>query len=46
MGYEKAFFTNKLGRPEIFNRFGDNFVVFNYIKDEVAKMIIKNNRLI
>ncbi len=41
-GEIKAFFTNELGRPEIFNRFGDNFVVFNFIKDQVATKIIKN----
>lgn len=39
----KTFFTNKLGRPEIFNRFGDNFVVFNFIKNEVAKQILNKN---
>jgi ATP-dependent Clp protease ATP-binding subunit ClpA len=39
----KTFFTNKLGRPEIFNRFGDNFVVFNFIKNEVAKQILSKN---
>jgi ATP-dependent Clp protease ATP-binding subunit ClpA len=42
----KAFFTNKLGRPEIFNRFGDNFVVFDFIKNEVAKQILEKNLLI
>ncbi|MDZ7276636.1 MAG: AAA family ATPase [candidate division KSB1 bacterium] len=34
-------FKYKLGRPEIFNRFGNNFVVFNYIKPEVMAQIIK-----
>jgi flagellar biosynthesis GTPase FlhF len=39
----KAFFASTLGRPEIFNRFGDNFVVFDFIRPEVAaKIIIKN----
>jgi flagellar biosynthesis GTPase FlhF len=39
----KAFFANTLGRPEIFNRFGDNFVVFDFIRPDVAaKIIIKN----
>jgi ATP-dependent Clp protease ATP-binding subunit ClpA len=42
----KAFFTNKLGRPEIFNRFGDNFVVFDFIKNEVAKQILEKNLLV
>ena len=35
----RSFFTNELGRPEIFNRFGDNFVVFNFIKGNVADRI-------
>lgn len=39
----KAFFTNKLGRPEILNRFGDNFVVFDFIKNAVAKQILEKN---
>ncbi|WP_397447423.1 AAA family ATPase [Polaribacter sp. R77954] len=39
----KTFFTNKLGRPEIFNRFGDNFVVFSFIKNQVAKQILNKN---
>jgi ATP-dependent Clp protease ATP-binding subunit ClpA len=39
----KAFFANKLGRPEIFNRFGDNFVVFDFIRPEVANRIILKN---
>ncbi|MCK6440030.1 MAG: AAA family ATPase [Planctomycetes bacterium] len=34
-------FKYKLGRPEIFNRFGNNFVVFNYIKPEVMAQIIE-----
>ncbi len=33
-------FKYELGRPEIFNRFGNNFVVFNYIKPEVMAQII------
>ncbi len=33
-------FRFKLGRPEIFNRFGNNFVVFNYIQPEVMSQII------
>jgi ATP-dependent Clp protease ATP-binding subunit ClpA len=39
----KAFFGNKLGRPEIFNRFGDNFVVFDFIRPEVASQIVMKN---
>ena len=30
------FFLNQAGRPEIKNRIGDNFIVFEYIKKEVA----------
>lgn len=39
----KAFFGSKLGRPEIFNRFGDNFVVFDFIRPDVASKIVKKN---
>ena len=39
----KNFFSMKLGRPEIFNRFGDNFVVFDFIRQEVAESIFENN---
>jgi ATP-dependent Clp protease ATP-binding subunit ClpA len=39
----KTFFSNKLGRPEIFNRFGDNFVVFDFIRPEDAKTIVLRN---
>lgn len=43
----KAFFGIKLGRPEIFNRFGDNFVVFDFIRPEVAtKIALKNLNVI
>jgi len=43
----KYFFGNKLGRPEIFNRFGDNFVVFDFIRPEVAgKIVFKNLNVI
>jgi len=39
----KSFFASTLNRPEIFNRFGDNFVVFDYIRPEIAtKIIVKN----
>jgi len=33
-------FKFTLGRPEIFNRFGNNFVVFDYIREEVMGKII------
>ena len=39
----KNFFGSTLGRPEIFNRFGDNFVVFDFIRPEVAVKIIQKN---
>lgn len=39
----KAFFNNKLGRPEILNRFGDNFVVFDFIRPDVAVKIVEKN---
>ncbi|MBK8464900.1 MAG: ATP-dependent Clp protease ATP-binding subunit [Chloracidobacterium sp.] len=39
----KNFFGSTLGRPEIFNRFGDNFVVFDYIRPEVAGRIVQKN---
>ena len=39
----KNFFGSKLGRPEIFNRFGDNFVVFDFIRPEVAGKIVERN---
>jgi ATP-dependent Clp protease ATP-binding subunit ClpA len=39
----KNFFGIKLGRPEIFNRFGDNFVVFDYIRPEIAQKIAEKN---
>ncbi|UTR12095.1 AAA family ATPase [Evansella sp. LMS18] len=35
----KEYFTIELGRPEILNRFGNNFVVFDFIREEVAKSI-------
>ena len=33
-------FNFELGRPEILNRFGDNFVVFDFIKPPVAELIL------
>ncbi|WP_117213937.1 AAA family ATPase [Allorhizocola rhizosphaerae] len=32
-------FTDKLGRPELLNRLGDNIVVFNFITAEVARRV-------
>ena len=37
-------FKIKLGRPEILNRIGENVVVFDYIREQVAKSIL-NARL-
>ena len=39
----KRFFNNTLGRPEVFNRFGDNFVVFDFIRKEVGMAIAAKN---
>lgn len=39
----KNFFNTKLNRPEILNRFGDNFVVFNFIRPDVDKEILLKN---
>jgi ATP-dependent Clp protease ATP-binding subunit ClpA len=36
----RAFFNNKLNRPEILNRFGDNFVVFDFIRPDIDKQIL------
>jgi hypothetical protein len=36
----RTFFVNTLGRPEILNRFGDNFVVFDFIQASSALEII------
>lgn len=36
----RLFFNTKLNRPEILNRFGDNFVVFDFIREPVDKMIL------
>ena len=37
----KEYFILELGRPEILNRIGDNFVVFDYIRDDVAREIMQ-----
>ncbi|MCD7763132.1 MAG: AAA family ATPase [Lachnospiraceae bacterium] len=34
------YFKLQLGRPEILNRIGENIVVFDYIREEVAKQIL------
>lgn len=38
----KDYFKIQLGRPEILNRIGDNFVVFDFIREEVAKQILES----
>ena len=35
-------FEANLGRPELLNRFGENFLIFNYIVPEAAKIIVEN----
>lgn len=37
----KDYFILELGRPEILNRFGNNFVVFDYIREEIATEILQ-----
>lgn len=34
------YFKTQLGRPEILNRIGENIVVFDYIRPDVAKLIL------
>lgn len=36
------YFKIELGRPEILNRIGENIVVFDYIRPDVAKEILKS----
>lgn len=38
-------FVNKLGRPELLNRLGENIVVFNSIKDNEIKKTILSSKL-
>lgn len=33
-------FTSVIGRPELLNRLGDNIVVFNFISDETADLLV------
>ncbi len=40
MGEIRNFFNSKLNRPEILNRFGDNFVVFDFIRPDTDKLIL------
>ena len=42
----KDFFVNRLGRPEILNRIGeDNILVFNFLKDEAHKTAIVEKQI-
>ncbi|NLC07279.1 MAG: ATP-dependent Clp protease ATP-binding subunit [Syntrophomonadaceae bacterium] len=38
----KDYFVMELGRPEILNRIGNNFVVFDYIREDVAREILQS----
>ena len=40
-GAISEYFKKKLSRPEILNRIGDNIVVFNFIRTEVAALIFE-----
>lgn len=37
----KLFFNKELRRPEILNRFGDNFVVFDFIRPPIDRLILR-----
>ena len=38
----KNYFKLQLGRPEILNRIGDNFVVFDFIRENAAREILSS----
>lgn len=38
----KDYFIHDLGRPEILNRIGENIIVFDYIREEVADLIMNS----
>ncbi len=40
LGAIRRHFNQDLGRPEILNRFGDNFVVFDFIRPPVDEQIL------
>jgi len=40
LGAIRSYFNMTLGRPEILNRFGDNFVVFDFIRPPVDEEIV------
>ena len=39
-------FNDKLGRPELLNRFGDNIVVFDFIHDPEVRLAIMDSKLV
>jgi len=41
-GAIENYFKLELGRPEILNRIGENIVVFDFIRPEVAKLILQS----
>ena len=36
----REFFGNHINRPELYNRFGENFVVFDYIREPIVREIV------
>jgi len=42
IGSIKNYFKLQLGRPEILNRIGDNFVVFDFIREQAAREILRS----
>ncbi|MFA5524870.1 MAG: AAA family ATPase [Tissierellales bacterium] len=40
LGAIKDYFVLELGRPELLNRIGNNFVIFDFIREETAKLIV------
>ena len=36
----KEYFKYDINRPELLNRIGDNFIVFDYIREDIAKRIL------
>ncbi|GAB1354411.1 AAA family ATPase [Erysipelotrichia bacterium] len=38
----EGFFKYKIGRPEILNRLGENIIVFDFIREEIAGQILEN----
>lgn len=38
----ERYFKQQLGRPEILNRIGENIVVFDFIREDVAELILRS----